>query len=147
MTGPTATFVGDHLTRNGGQHMQEDEPSPVLASLGIDPATLAADLPPGVWDNALQAAFDPDAVADPDTVPDMDDTPPADLDEDIDLGDDNPDSPPSEAPADPPIAHVAQDAAEEGQLPPAEEGTASVDLADAGVEDPHPGAHDTHDDI
>ena len=127
--------------------MQEDEPSPVLASLGIDPATLAADLPPGVWDSALQAAFDPDAVADSDTVPDMDDTPPADVDADIDLGDDDPDSPAVEAPADPPIAHAAQDAAEEGQLPPAEEGSASVDLADAGVEDSHPGAHDTHDDI
>ncbi|MFE0750679.1 hypothetical protein [Gordonia sp. NPDC058843] len=125
--------------------MQEDEPSPVLASLGIDPATLAADLPPGVWDTALQAAFNPDAVADPDTVPDMDDTPPADPDEDIDLGDDAHD--PGEAPADPAIAGAAQDASEEGQLPPAEDGSASVDLADGGVEDPHFGAHDTHDDI
>lgn len=126
--------------------MQEDEPSPVLASLGIDPATLAADLPPGVWDNALQAAFDPDAVADPDTVPDMDDTPPADPDEDIDLGADH-DDPAGEVTSDPPIADTSQDASEDGQLPPAEDGSASVDLAEGGVEDPHPGAHDTHDDI
>lgn len=126
--------------------MQEDEPSPVLASLGIDPATLAADLPPGVWDNALQAAFDPDAVADPDTVPDMDDTPPADPDEDIDLGADH-DDPAGEVTSDQAIADTAQDASEEGQLPPAEDGSASVDLADSAVEDLHHGAHDTHDDI
>lgn len=56
--------------------MQEEEPS-ILASLGIDPTTLT-EPPPGVWDAAVQAAFDPGATADPDTVPDMDDTAPAD---------------------------------------------------------------------
>ncbi|WP_187584186.1 hypothetical protein [Gordonia sp. OPL2] len=54
--------------------MQEKEPS-ILASLGIDPTVITPPPPDHVWDSAVQAAFDPSAVADPDTVPDMDDTP------------------------------------------------------------------------
>ncbi len=64
--------------------MQEEEPS-ILASLGIDPTTLTPP-PPGTWDAALAAAFDPAAEADPTTVPDMDDTIPPD-EEQIDLVD------------------------------------------------------------
>ncbi|NED67041.1 hypothetical protein G3I15_39535, partial [Streptomyces sp. SID10244] len=72
----------------GGHDMQE-EPS-ILASLGIDPAATSPDPPDGVWEAALQAAFDPDAVADPDTVPDMDDTPPPDDEDDVVVVDDHP---------------------------------------------------------
>ncbi|MGC4961377.1 hypothetical protein [Gordonia sp. DT101] len=72
----------------GGHDMQE-EPS-ILASLGIDPAATSPEPPAGVWETALQAAFDPDAVADPDTVPDMDDTLPPDDDDDIVVVDDHP---------------------------------------------------------
>ncbi|AZG46867.1 hypothetical protein [Gordonia insulae] len=63
--------------------MQEKEPS-ILASLGIDPTSLVPPPPEGVWDSAVQAAFDPSAVADPDTVPDMDDSVPSD-DDDLDV--------------------------------------------------------------
>ena len=66
-----------------------EEPS-LLASLGIDVDALPPP-PAGVWDHAVQAAFDPSATADPDTVPDMDDTPTPDDDDMIITADDDAD--------------------------------------------------------
>ncbi|MCF3940675.1 hypothetical protein [Gordonia tangerina] len=64
-----------------------EEPS-LLASLGIDVDALPPP-PAGVWDHAVQAAFDPSAAADPDTVPDMDDSPTPDDDDMIITADDD----------------------------------------------------------